>query len=160
MKVPRDRKGLVAVRFGERRTWLVDKVKRRLIVRAKNRVDPEAGREPSHRSIVVASHEKDLRFLELPAGRGELVKHLSRASASSVKKVAEHEEPSCPCCRDQHCEPRKILLGRTFRHWNASVSKRRGLAEVQVGNQQRLGRRQERRPSRHDHDVGIGGFGG
>ncbi len=134
-------------------------MKRRLVVRPEDRVDPEAGRQSTDGTVVVASHEQHLRGGKRFASRLELFKNLGRASASRMKKIAKHKEPSGTRRGHEHRQPCQILLGRAFGHGDPLVAKRSRLAQVQVSYEERSRRRQERRPPWREHNIGISGRG-
>lgn len=156
MNVAGDRKGVVAIRLGERRTRLVDKVKRGLVVCSENRVDAETGRQSSDGSIVVACDENDLSRREEGTRRGELCKDLSGASTARVKEVAEDKEPAGSRRLGEHNQPSKIFLRRALWNRNTVAAKRSCFAKMEIGHEQRRSRWQKRCSPGDEHDVGVG----
>jgi len=109
-------------------------------------------------SFVVAEHQYDFSItllVNLFTKVRELTQHPRGATGPSMKQVAGDDQPAGFVRRDEIRQPLEILLGRALWHGQPRPAKRRRLAEMQIGTDQRLRRRQQRRPAREKDDVSV-----
>ena len=95
--------------------------------------------------VVVAAHQRDReRLLRVaPAEEGGVERR--DPPRGRVQEIAEHHEPGRARALDQRREPREVVRRRAPGNGNAAGAKRRGLAEMHVGDKQRPCTRPEER---------------
>ena len=111
--------------------------KRRQRVRLGDDFDTPRPRWVASLRIVVAAHEQQ-RDRRMPTAPSEERRFERRhAAGRGVQKIAQHDQRTRTGRFDQRAQPMQIRGGRTARHRNAAGTKRGGLAEVNVGDEQR-----------------------
>ena len=134
----------------------VDKPQRRLIERGDTRVEAELTGDPPGRDVVIAEDE-DHRRRGQPIAKGPKLRHdVRRAAARGVEEIAENEHPGHVMIADERLEAGEIALRRAFGDRDPGPAKRGRLPEMEISDEERPRRGEERPPARKEKNVGRG----
>jgi len=144
---------------GGRRGGDVDEAIGGFIERGDAVIEAELTGEPPRRDVVIAEDE-DHRRCRHPIAEGAKLRHdVARAATRGVEEIAENEHPGHGMVADESLEAGEIALRRAFGDRDPGPAKRRRLAEMEIGDEERP-RRGDKRPSaREEKNVGISRHG-
>ena len=141
---------------GGRRGGDVDKPQRRLIERGDTLIEAELAGESPRRDVVIAEDE-DQRRRRHPIAKGPKLRHdVRRAAARGMQEIAENEHPGHAMIADERLEAGEIALRRALGDRNPGPAKRGRLAEMEIGDEERPRRGEQRPTSREEKYVGGG----
>ncbi len=134
----------------------MDKTQRRLIERGDAGIEAELAGKPPRRDVVVAQHEHHRRRRH-PIAKGAKLRHdLARAAARGVEQIAENEHPGHGMVADESLEAGEIALRRALGDRNPGPAKRGRLAEMEIGDEERPRRGEQRSAAWEEKNVGRG----
>lgn len=134
----------------------VDKPQRRLVERGNAAVEAELTGEPPRRDVVITEDE-DHRRPRHPVAKGAKLGHdLRGAAARGVEEIAEDEHPGHGMIAHERLEAGEISLRRALRDRNPGPAKRGRLPEMEISDEERPRRGEQRPPSRKEKNVGRG----
>ena len=134
----------------------VDKPQRRLIERGEALIEAELTGEPPRRDVVIAEDE-DHRRRGQPVAEGAKLGHdLARAAARGVEEIAEDEHPLDVMIAHECLEAGEISLRRAFGDRDPGPAKRGRFPEMEISDEERPRRGEERSPAWKEKNVGRG----
>ena len=153
-KADRSRRRFIVV--GGRGSGDVDKPQRRLVKRGDTLIEAELTGEPPRRDVVIAEDE-DQRRRGQPVAKGPKLCHdLARAAARGVEEIAEDEHPGRVMITHEGLEAGEIALRRAFGDRNPGPAKRGRLPQMEIGDEKRPRRGEQRPAAREEKNVGLG----
>ena len=134
----------------------VDKPQRRLVKRGDTLIEAELTGEPPRRDVVIAEDE-DHRRRGQPVAKGAKLCHdLGGAAACGVEEIAEDKNPGHVMIAHEGLEAGEIALRRAFGDRDPGPAKRGRLAEMEIGDEKRPRRGEQRPAARKKKNVGRG----
>ncbi len=108
-------------------------------------VDAGLGRRVAGAIVVVAAHQGHGHIAVPRAPVAQRLQHRRRAARRGVQEVAQAHQALRPVFGDQCVQPRQVVARGAAGHGLAQRAVAGGLAQVQVGDEQRLARRPPQR---------------
>ena len=134
----------------------VDKPQRRLIERGNTLIEAELTGEPPRRDVVIAEDEHQRRRRH-PIAKGSKLGHdLGGAAARGVEEIAENEHPGHVMIAHERLEAGEIALRRAFGDRDPGPAKRGRLPEMEISDEERPRRGEQRPAARKEKNVGLG----
>lgn len=153
-KTDRSRRRFIVV--GGRGSGDVDKPQRRLIERRHAAIEAEFTGKSPRRDVVIAEDE-DHRRRGQPVAKGAKLCHdLARAAARGVEEIAEDEHPGHVMIAHERLEAGEISLRRAFGNRDPGPPKRGRFPEMEISDEERPRRGEERPATRKEKNVGRG----
>lgn len=134
----------------------VDKPQRGLVERRHAGIEAEVTGDPPRRDVVIAENEDHRRRREPVAEGAKLGHDLARAAARGVEEIAEDEHPLDVMIAHERLEAGEIALRRALRDRDPGPAKRGRLAEMEIGDEKRPRRGEERPAAWKEKNVGLG----
>ena len=153
-KADRSRRRFVVI--GGRGIGDVDKPQRGLVERGHAGIEAEVAGDPPRRDVVIAEDEHQRRRRH-PIAKGPKLRHdVRRAAARGVEEIAENEHPGHVMIAHERLEAGEIALRRAFGDRDPGPAKRGRLAEMEIGDEKRPRRGEQRPAARKKKNVGRG----
>ena len=153
-KADRSRRRFIVV--GGRGSGDVDKPQRSLIERRHAAIEAELIGESPGRDVVIAEDE-DHRRRGQPVAEGAKLGHdLGGAAARGVEEIAEDEHPGHVMIAHERLEAGEISLRRAFGDRDPGPAKRGRFPEMEISDEERPRRGEQRPATRKEKNVGLG----